>query len=184
MIIAVDVDGVVADLLPVWLDRYNSDYTDNLQVESITKWGLHEFVKEECGEKIYDYLKMRDLYDDVKPIDGALTCINFLKERSDIRIVYVTTTPVESSGRKFNWLVRHGFLQRDESKNYVEAFDKSLIMAELLLDDGYHNVRTFNYGKAVLYLHPYNEAELWQYKVHNWFDFYHRLSNGDFGVAI
>lgn len=179
MIIAVDVDGVVADLLPVWLDRYNTDYADILTVYDITKWGLHEFVKEECGEKIYDYLIMRDLYDDVKPIDGALTCINFLKEKSNIRIIYVTSTPIESSGVKFRWLVKHGFLQEHEIKNYVEATDKSLIYAELLLDDGYHNIRTF-LGKAVLYLHPYNEAEVCQYKVKNWVDFYHKFEMGVF----
>ena len=79
-LIACDVDGVVANLTKPWLARYNKDWNDNLKIKDIEGWGIQDYVKPECGLKIFNYIKDPSLYDEVLPFSGALNFINTLKE--------------------------------------------------------------------------------------------------------
>jgi len=72
MIIAVDVDGVIVDLVTPWLRRYNLDYNDDLTPESIQDWEVDKFVKIECGERIYKYIENPDIYYEALPIKDSL----------------------------------------------------------------------------------------------------------------
>jgi len=160
MIISIDVDGVTADLLEVWLEKYNSDYDDKLQLVDIRNWGIHMFVKPECGLSIYEYLKDKTLYKKVKPIKNALESIK--KLRSVGRVIFVTTTPIEASGVKYEWLNDNGF--DVDLKDYVECSDKSLIRADFLLDDNLTNVSSFH-GRGVLFSQFWNAASTYPYRV-------------------
>jgi len=151
-IIALDVDGVVADLLTVWLDKYNTDYGDHLKTTDITRWNTHEFVKPECGKSIYDYLLDRNLYDDVLPYKDAVSAIKRIKYLG-FRIVYVTVTPVEFMGTKFQWLKDWDLIEH--VADYIEAADKSLIRAGYLVDDRPENLNYFK-GTRILFGQPWN----------------------------
>ncbi|MFZ5827353.1 MAG: 5' nucleotidase, NT5C type, partial [Bacillota bacterium] len=51
-----DLDGVCCNLMKKWLAVYNHDYSDNLTEADITSWNWDDFVKPECGKRIYHYL--------------------------------------------------------------------------------------------------------------------------------
>lgn len=144
MLIAVDVDGTVANLMDVWLSRYNRDYNDNLRFEQITEWDVSKFVKPECGERIYSYLDDPTIYNDVSPIEGAVDGVNSLRLAGH-RVVFVTAGGEAS---KYEWLLKYGFL--DNRKDYVRCVDKSLIRADVLVDDGPHNLAVFHGGRILL----------------------------------
>ena len=88
-IILVDVDGVTLCLDAEWFKRYNEDWGDNLKPEHVTRWAVHEFVKPSCGKRIYDYLLMPDLYDNVPLIAGALDGIMTLRNAVH-RVVFLS----------------------------------------------------------------------------------------------
>jgi len=151
-IIAIDVDGTIADLLPEWLGRYNRDYHDTLTEDKIVRWGIHEFVKPECGTKIYEYLKDPTLYDNVQPYPGAIEAIQKIKFMG-YRTVYPTVTPIETPGIKFNWLKKFGLIE--DMRDYIEVTDKSLVAAYMLIDDRPENLDFFK-GMKFLMLRPWN----------------------------
>jgi len=182
MILGIDVDSVIADLSPAWFGRYNKDYNDNLTNDRITEWATEKFVKPECGIKIYDYLTDPTLYDDVEPIQDSLYFINLLREKGH-RIVFITMTPIETPGVKFNWLVKHGYLKKDEKHNYVECRDKSLINVDILLDDRFDTIRTFP-RIGVIFDQPWNRL-IGEYtkdkvfpRVKTWQEFYTGIVDG------
>jgi len=152
--ILVDVDCVVADLMPTWLGLYNAEYTDNLSVSQIIRWGMEEFVKPECGKKIYDYLRFHNLYDDVKPIDGAITSVHWLRRHGyDIRFVTSGVHP-----GKAEWLGQHGLLIGEfplYSPDFVVSHDKSIIHADIMIDDNIKNCNEFS-GLSILFGQPWN----------------------------
>lgn len=143
--VAVDVDGVCADLGAAWYAAYNRDYDDDLSDERVKSWAIHEYVKPECGNKIYDYLTA-DLYDAVLPILGARDGCDQLRSYG-YDLIFVTSTPKGCEGAKLSWLQRHGFVDAKGpygdgriSDAYVECHNKSLISAGVLIDDGLHNI--------------------------------------------
>lgn len=154
MIIAVDIDGTVADLAPSWYEIYNQDFDDDLTNEKVLSWDTHLYCK--GGKVIYQYLKDPSLYARVKPIEGALAGIRGLRLMGH-RIIFVTSTVPEQAGRKYAWLLEHEFLRAKDGplSDFVEAHDKSLIRADLLIDDGVHNLESF-IGYKVLYGQPHN----------------------------
>ena len=142
-IVAVDIDEPVCSLMETWLEEYDNDYNDNLQPDKIKSWYLHRYVKPECSYNIYDYLTVTDdynIYESYKPTKGALEAIFALREYN-FRVIFVTAFSYLNSGEKFNWLHRNGF--EVEKEDYIECFDKSLILADYLIDDRLKNVYAF-----------------------------------------
>lgn len=158
-VILCDVDGVVADLHTAWLSAYNRDYQDTLTYEQITAWSMDQFVKPECGEQIYKYIREPYLYDwdAVRPIKGAFEGIQALR-RAGFRVVFLSSCVPGSTDAKVRWLIRHGFLSDLERtpSDFIAAHSKGLVRGDLLIDDAVHNVVSFG-GPAILMDAPYNQ---------------------------
>lgn len=179
MILAIDVDGVVADLHTTWLRRYNQEYGDIVQYEDIGKWRMQDIVKPECGEKIYDYIKDPSVYDDVKPIKGALEGVTALRNMGH-RIVFASSCLMGTADAKWLWLNKHGFLKSNlahgTDKDWLAVNDKTLVRSAYLLDDKYENISTFP-GIGVLFDQPWNRNKKWYLRAHSWPEFVKIISD-------
>lgn len=151
-ILAIDVDGVVADLHTTWLNMYNKDWNDNLQTEDIVDWNIHQFTKKECGMLMYDYIENPFIYDYVNPIEGSFKYIPLLREK--YRIIFATSSTIGTMGKKYIWLKKHNFIENLD--DYTELKDKSLIRANALLDDYHVNLYSF-LGKKYLFDSNWNK---------------------------
>jgi len=168
MNIAFDVDGVCADLLEVWIERYNKDYDDLLCASEVSEWDLSCVVKMECGKKIFEYLNDPYLYDNVHPITESLETVQKLRHLGH-RVLFVTSTNVYQYAAKLLWLERWGFLELQygtSSRDYVPIQDKTLVRAEILVDDALHNVSTFP-GLGILYAAGHNRDAHWNPRIHS-----------------
>jgi 5'(3')-deoxyribonucleotidase len=164
MIISIDVDEVCAELVDVWIEKYNKDYSDNLTKFNLSHWGIHNIIKPECGNKIYDYIEDGSIYDEVKPVEGSLWGIESLKSMG-YRIIYATTSPLLSAGKKFTWLKDNGFIKKEE--DYIELKDKSLLRSDYLIDDNEQNIRSF-LGIGYIFTRPWNINYKGLHRVNNW----------------
>ena len=165
-IYAVDVDGVVANNHYEWINLYNHDYHDNFTLDRWTSWNIHEFVKPECGMKIYDYLKDRHFYENVRPEPYSMDGITYLRRYG--RVVFVTSSTPEQMGLKYQWLLKHKYL--DNTGDYIECSDKSLVRADYLIDDKPQNIFDFD-GTGVIFTQPWNKSIGFKYRISNWFNF-------------
>jgi 5'(3')-deoxyribonucleotidase len=170
MIIALDVDDVCLDLMENWLISYNTDFSDNLQEKEITDWDITKFVKPEAKASIYEYINKPDVFLSAKPVLGALENVNALKSWGH-RIIYVTAN--NPNGCKQEWLKKWRFLQKDS--DFIQAYDKSLIYADILLDDKYENARDFK-GAGFLLTKPWNKKYNHPYRANSWDDFIRKIS--------
>ena len=153
MIILCDVDCVVADLMTEWLRLYNNDYSDCLTPENITAWGMEDFVHPHCGTKIYSYLTLPTLYDNVKPIGGSLEFVQLVRSFNH-RVVFVSAGLM--SQQKFDWLSSWGFEPGKNAEDFITAYDKSLIRGSYLIDDRPENVQRFR-EMLILFRQPWND---------------------------
>lgn len=154
-VIALDMDGVKADLLTPWLADYNSKYGDSLTNEMITEWEVHKFVKPECGEKVYEFIYNNPhVYDDVKPMEHSQEAVQNLIDLGHTVIIATKATNNSTLiGAKYKWL-RENF-PMISPKNYIFIQDKRFVRADILVDDGHHNLTHFE-GLPILMDAPYN----------------------------
>lgn len=164
--IGVDIDSVLADILPRWIALYNEDYFDNLEVSAITQWEVHLFVKPECGKKVYNYLARPDFYEEVKPIAGAIEGITKLQELG-YQIYYVSSCVPETMDQKVRWMYK--YIPNFSWEQICFCHDKALIDVDCLVDDGPHNLDAMpGWVATVRYAHPYNEQTKAHAHVSNW----------------
>lgn len=153
MRVAIDVDSVLADILPLWVKRYNEAANDTLEVEKIVTWDMNDYVKPEWRGRLSSLLGL-DFYDSVPPIANALEGVEILRKHYDV--IFVTACSTGTYDQKHRWLRTHGFLKH--RNEYVAAFDKTLVDAYILIDDAPHNLMPWaRMGlRAVIFDQPYN----------------------------
>ena len=157
MIVAFDQDGVLADLTTPWLEAYNKGYNDNLKAEDITDWDFHQFVKPECGTNIYKYLSLPEFYSDLPVMPGAQEATRAIQVMG-YEVMIVSASPKAAYRDKYEWLQEH--FSNIPSDNIMFVRNKSLVRADILVDDGVHNLLAFEKagGIPIIFDQPYNRG--------------------------
>lgn len=136
MKILIDMDGIVTDTLPAWLDRIHSLYGVRAVPDDITKWNLHEnpplnLLK---PDQIFDILNEKDFTLGIPQMADATHHIERLhKAGHDISIVtarYGTNCMPET----LVWL-REMMPWLNVEKKAWFCYDKHRITGDVLIDD-------------------------------------------------
>lgn len=157
--LALDVDEVVLDMLAEWVRRYNEQYGDNLKVEEVNQWDMTK-VCPKAGKAIYEILQEPDFYEEVKAIPGALDDVEYARSLG-MRVIYVSSCVVGSMDTKVRRLIELGFLPQGKTqRDFFAATDKTLVNADVLIDDNVDNVEAWlaSGRKAFLRRQPHNRA--------------------------
>lgn len=152
MIIAIDLDSTLNTLDEAWLAMYNADYGDTMTPDDIKSWDTHLYVKPECGRAIYAYLNRPELFLQCGVKPGARAVVAELNELGH-DIVVVSSCSRGSYDAKKEWLRQHfPYIPAD---NFIAAHRKSLVLGDVLIDDGFHNFRSW-LGNGILFKAPWN----------------------------
>jgi hypothetical protein len=103
------------------------------------------------------------LYTGVVPILGSFDGVGALRDAGH-RVIVVTA---DYSQGKIDWLTDYGYTRSKEEIFF--AADKSLIRADVLVDDKPQTVAEFP-GHAILFSRPWNLAFDWPWRANNWDD--------------
>lgn len=161
-----DLDGIVTDLVSKWLAVYNRDYHDDLRPEGIRSWNWDQFVKPECGKKIYHYLSRPGFFADLKPLPGAIEILERLSRR--LELVVVTASPAGAMKDKANWVRRN--LPFISKHNLVITYRKDLVRGDFMLDDAPRNLEHCR-ATRIMMDYPYNRDFTDCYRVPGWAEF-------------
>lgn len=161
--IAVDMDEVIADVSPKFLDLYEREFGVRLQKEDY--WGK-KIYQIGGADHIRSFLFDRGFFADLPVMPDSQEVIQELMA-ADYEI-FITTAAMEfraSLEDKYDWLLQHfPFIHW---KNFVFCGDKSVIHADYMIDDHVFNLRTFR-GKGLLYTASHNIDETEFTRVNNW----------------
>lgn len=178
IVIAVDIDGTVADLYTELFRMYNEDFNDNITYrEAMGGYDSKTWkLKPECTD-IESYFERPHLYDNVQPMQGALEGIKYLRELG-YRIVFNSTCFINRSDDKLKWLVRETFLKDTKRlfKDWMVVSDKSLINAHIMIDDRPENIYKFK-GIGIIFDQPYNQDAIADARLKGWDDIVRVMSN-------
>lgn len=162
--IAVDMDEVIADVQPKFLDIYEREFGRRLTREDY--WGRKIYQVGQAG-RLRDFLFEKGFFADLPVMPGSQ---EVLRELMDDFEIYITSAAMEfrtSLEDKFDWMQRHfPFIHW---KNMVFCGDKSIILADYMIDDHPHNLHSFT-GKGLLFTASHNIDETAFTRVDDWED--------------
>ncbi len=160
--IAVDMDEVIADVQPKFLDLYEREFGQRLQREDF--WGKKIYMIN-GAERIREFLFERGFFADLPVMEGSQEVLRELMEHYE---VYITTAAMEfrsSFEDKYDWLQRHfPFIHW---KQIVFCGDKSVINADYMIDDHPNNLEKFK-GEGLLFTASHNIHIDKFWRVNNW----------------
>ncbi|WP_225986477.1 5'(3')-deoxyribonucleotidase [Rufibacter sp. LB8] len=152
--IAIDMDEVMADPIAKFIDLYNRDCALNLTLEQLHGKEVYECVPAEHKDKVWEYNNAEGFFRDLKVIPGSQEVIKALTEKYDVFIVSAGMEFRNSLIDKFDWL--HDHFPFIGWQNYVLCGDKSIIGADIMIDDRPKNLRTFSGDRKLLFSSPHN----------------------------
>ncbi len=155
MKIALDVDGVLADVIHSWI-LYNNKTRSTIHKSEISEW---DFWKNHNIQK-FDFYNELSLcwksWKDIPPTENNIA--ETTRKLSELGIVDIVTAREESTHDYVkNWLKLHGVIFR----NYVgvmEGIEKAKLDYDIFIDDSPLNAHSMlNAGKSVIiYAQPWN----------------------------
>ncbi|WP_198001423.1 5' nucleotidase, NT5C type [Nibribacter ruber] len=152
--IAIDMDEVMADPIAKFIDLYNRDCALALTLEALHGKEVHEAVPPEHSSKVWEYINAEGFFRDLQVIPGSQEVIKALTHSYEVFIVSAGMEFRNSLIDKFDWLQDHfPFIGW---QNYVLCGDKSIIGADIMIDDRAKNLRTFSGERKLLFTSTHN----------------------------
>ena len=168
MIIAVDLDDVLADSLRAFIEFYNENYNKKLKYEDFTAYTLNEIMgmPREEENKILEKFDNGGYFEKIKPIEGAVEAIKKLSKKHKIIIITSRTKDKEEKTKK--WVEKffgkydiYFIRQNYSGKSKTKAEICKEIKAEILIEDylGYAENCAKNGIKVLLFDYPWNQKK-------------------------
>ena len=152
--IAIDMDEVMADSIAKFIQLYNQDCALDLTLDALHGKEIYEVVPPEHSAKTWEYINAEGFFRDLDVIPGSQEVIKALTEKYEVFIVSAGMEFRNSLIDKFDWLQDHfPFIGW---QNYVLCGDKSIIGADIMIDDRPKNLRTFSGERKLLFTSPHN----------------------------
>lgn len=146
--IAIDMDGVLADVYSQFIDMHFQETGERLNLEKLK--GLTE---KEAFPYLYTHVNAKGFFKNVPLIPGAKKALQNLQAKYRLFIVSAATEFPLSLTEKQTWLNLHfPFISW---KQMVFCGSKEIIQTDIMIDDHFKNLDTFS-GESYLFTQPHN----------------------------
>lgn len=174
--ILIDIDDVIENLCEAWVEWLNKQYGTSVDYTDITEWDISKFFPNLTKEQVYEPLHNPLLWEYVEPKDGAVEYVKKLID--DGYDVYLcTSTDYRNVKPKFESVIQKHFPYISWNQVII-ASHKQMINADVLVDDGVHNLENGNYIK-ILVSAPHNASydakSNDMYRADNWEEIYNLI---------
>lgn len=154
MIIGIDMDDTLYGFVPMVLDKYNSEYKDNVKKEDITSWNIHQFLKPEC-KNVFSLVN-DELFESITIEEDAKEFVErlFVKKHE----VYFVTAGHPKTIQARDRLLKRNF-KKFNSENLIMCRQKNLLHLDILIDDcaDYFSKDLFYKYDCFLKVQPWNK---------------------------
>lgn len=154
MIIMCDIDSTINNLMEETIKLYNSRSDKNIQIEDITSYNFFDCLPREDAEGIVSLFKEKQLWDSLRPTKGSQNILKQLVKNGHQVYLATATDPVNFQW-KIDWLNQYfPFIPSD---NVIRIMDKSLLKADILIDDSLDNLTSVMCDRVCI-TRPWNHS--------------------------
>ena len=158
MKIALDVDGVLADIIFVWLDQYNKTHKKSITSDDIVQW---DFWKELGFDKYRFYEELSNCWSrwiEVPPMEQGIAAA--VEKLHSVGVVDIVTARDTASTKYVKKWLEHNKIKYNDYIAVMRGRDKADLDYDIFIDDSPHNVVMIaSKGKnALLYDQPWNKS--------------------------
>lgn len=146
--VLIDIDDTIENLCETWVDWLNRQYGTSVTYDEISEWDMSKFFPALTKEQVYAPLHNPMFWDYVKPKEGAVEYVKKLIDEG-YDVYFCTTTDYRNVRPKFESVIQRYFPYIKWSQVII-ASNKQMINADVLVDDGVHNLENGRYIKILV----------------------------------
>ena len=168
--VAVDIDGTLADVIPMWVKVYNEEYNKNLDYKSVNKWAFWDDLGISISEFFRIFSKAWSRWEEIKPTEEDVSqTMDTLSQLCSLDIVTGRTR--DTLGYVKNWLKKHQIPY--DSFVAVSMWERKIRLPyEFYIDDSPDLARlaALNRKIVLVYSQPWNrhvEEGPWVKRINN-----------------
>ncbi len=169
--IAVDVDGIVNNLMPRAIEIYNERYNASLSLDNFVKYKIEECLHHQEAQNFMEIFEDEEFWYSLVPIKNSIWGIKQFVE-SGYDVYFATATHYSNFAWKVKWL--QSFFGMIPEKNIICIHNKALLKVDVLIDDCIDNLLSSMWFERVTLDYPWNRY-VWDetYGIHrafNWIE--------------
>lgn len=149
----IDCDEVLVDLNGVWLDAINKKHNLNIKREDLISWDIGTITG--LGDDVFKIFNEIPLYRVAKPIQVNVDAVKRLQDAGHI-IYLVTAMDPKFAQDRVLWLKE--YMPWFDKFKLIISRDKSLLEADVIIDDAAHNIIPNRSKIKILVDAPYNRG--------------------------
>jgi 5'-nucleotidase len=146
--ILIDMDGVLADVYSRFHEMHHNETGEEKSTDEIT--GI---LEHEAFPGVYRWVTTPGFFRTIPVMEDSQRVMQLLNEKYDVIVVSMATEFPESLTDKQIWL--HDNFPFISWKQSVFCGNKSLIKADIMIDDHFKNLDNFD-GETILFIQPHN----------------------------
>jgi 5'(3')-deoxyribonucleotidase len=177
--ICVDMDEVIADAVAEHLVRYNREFREHLTLADLEGKWLWDIVGPTRHTALERYIRSADFFSALAVMPESQRVLRTLNEHYDIFIATAAMEIPTSFAAKYEWLGLH--FPWIPASNIVFCGDKSILLADYLIDDNPRQLNLFR-GQGILFHAHHNVTVTGFPRVMDWLDV-ERMFLGEQGPA-
>lgn len=154
--VALDVDGTLADVMPMWVKVYNEEYNKNLDYQNISQWAFWISLGITTREFFRIFSKAWSRWEEIQPTETNIT--QTIKTLNRLCVVDIVTGRTKDT-LKFvkNWLRKHQI----QYQNFIAVSSwqhKIYLPYDLYIDDSpdLAQLAAHKQKMVLLYNRPWN----------------------------
>ena len=151
--ILIDIDDVLNNLCQSWIKWLNDKHKTDVKYEDIIAWDMQTAFPDLTNEQIYAPFSSDKFWKTVTPRFDAIKYVSILFNEG-YNIYLCTSTYYKNIVPKYEYIIQKYFPYIDW-KHVIIAANKQMIKADILIDDGIHNLEGGSYAK-ILMTAPHN----------------------------
>ncbi|MEO0526230.1 MAG: 5'(3')-deoxyribonucleotidase [Bacteroidota bacterium] len=172
MTLFVDMDEVLADTYLAHIERYNTDFGENLTITSCSGKEVWQNVPKDRQESVRKHAYNKGFFRDLAPMENSQMVLKELTKNYEVYIASAAMQFPNSLDEKSDWLDEHfPFIHW---RKRILCGDKHILKGDILIDDRSYNLESFD-GRPLLFTSPHNIHTHGYERVDTWMDVAHIL---------
>ena len=172
----VDMDDTIENLLPAWAEWLNKKHGTSVNADDITGWDVQKFFPSLTKDEIYAPLYLDEFWGTVQPKEDAIHHLARLNELG-FTLYICTNSNYQTICRKLEYIIDRYF-PFISWWNVITIRNKQLINADILVDDGVHNLIGGSYKKILMtasHNKDFDASGNGMVRVNNWQEAYDKI---------
>lgn len=172
----VDMDDTIENLLPAWTEWLNKKHGTSVKADDITGWDVQKFFPSLTKDEVYAPLYEDEFWGTVQPKEDAVHHLAHLNKLG-FKLYICTNSNYQTIRRKLEYIIDRYF-PFISWRNVITICNKQLLNADILVDDGMHNLVGGSYKKILMtasHNKYFNANGNGMVRVNNWQEAYDKI---------